>query len=81
MSGLGPRPVNPEYKLIQKKKKKGKVKEPQEPRIIEIQSDDVSDAEATRFLREIPPHIPAEPDPDSDGTSSVEHPFAHPSQQ
>ena len=69
------------YALKKQSGSKGKAKEPQEPRIIEIQSDDASNAEATRFLREIPPHIPAEPDPDSNGTSSVEHPFAHPSQQ
>ena len=69
------------YALKKQSGSKGKAKEPQEPRIIEIQSDDASEAEATRFLREIPPHIPAEPDPDSDGTLSVEHPFAHPSQQ
>ena len=69
------------YALKKQSSSKGKAKEPQEPRIIEIQSDNANEAEATRFLREIPPHIPAEPDLNSNGTSSIEHPFAHPSQQ
>ena len=69
------------YALKKQSSSKGKAKEPQEPRIIEIQSDDVSEAEVTRFLREIPPHIPAEPDPNSDRMSSTEHPFTHTSLQ
>jgi hypothetical protein len=58
---------------------KGKVKEATPPRIVEIHSEDGSEAEPTRFTREFPPHIPQQPDSDTDG-SAIEHPFAKPSQ-
>jgi hypothetical protein len=58
---------------------KGKVKEATPLRIVEIHSEDGSEAEPTRFTREFPPHIPQQPDSDTD-RSAVEHPFAKPSQ-
>jgi hypothetical protein len=58
---------------------KGKAKEATPPCIVEIHSKDGSKAEPTRFTREFPPHIPQQPDSDTDG-SAVEHPFAKPSQ-
>jgi hypothetical protein len=58
---------------------KGKAKEATPPCIVEIHSEDGSEAEPTRFTREFPPHIPQQPDSDTDG-SAIEHPFAKPSQ-
>jgi hypothetical protein len=58
---------------------KGKAKEATPPRIVKIHSEDGSKAEPTRFTREFPPHIPQQPDSDTDG-SAIEHPFAKPSQ-
>jgi hypothetical protein len=58
---------------------KGKVKEATPLHIVEIHSEDGSKAKPTRFTREFPPHIPQQPDSDTD-RSAVEHPFAKPSQ-
>jgi hypothetical protein len=58
---------------------KGKAKEATPPHIVEIHSKDGSEAEPTRVTREFPPHIPQQPDSDTN-RSAVEHPFAKPSQ-
>jgi hypothetical protein len=58
---------------------KGKAKEAMPPHIVEIHSEDGSEAKPTRFTREFPPHIPQQPDSDTD-RSAVEHPFTKPSQ-
>ena len=58
---------------------KGKAKEATPPRIVEIHSEDDSEAEPTKFTREFPPHLPQSPDSDTGG-SAEEHPFAKPLQ-
>jgi hypothetical protein len=58
---------------------KGKAKEATPPCIVEIHSEDGSEAKPTRFTREFPPHILQQPDSDTNG-SAVEHPFTKPSQ-
>jgi hypothetical protein len=61
-----------------RKSDKSKKKAPQQDvpiaRIVEIHSEDDTEAEPTRFTRSIPPHMPLPPDSDTDG-SGVEHPF------
>ena len=63
------------YTLKKQGSAKGKGKVPQELRIIEIHSDDDSTGEPAKFLRELLPHIPAQLDSNTNG-SSQEHPFA-----
>jgi hypothetical protein len=58
---------------------KGKAKEATPPHIVKIHSKDGSEAEPTRFTREFPPHIPQQPDSDTN-RSAIEHPFTKPSQ-
>jgi hypothetical protein len=64
------------YAFRKSDKAKKKVLQQDDPtaRIVEIHSEDDTEAEPTRFTRSIPPHMPLPPDFDKDG-SGAEHPF------
>jgi hypothetical protein len=71
------------YALKKSTSSKAKGKAPQEDpnlRIVEIHSEDDSEAEPAQFTREFPPHMPQPPDSETD-TLVVKHPFAKPSRK
>jgi hypothetical protein len=63
------------FRRSDKAKKKVPQQDAPTARIVEIHSEDDTEAEPTRFTRSIPPHMPLPPDLDMDG-SGAEHPFA-----
>jgi hypothetical protein len=65
------------FRRSDKAKKKAPQQDAPTARIVEIHSEDNTEAEPTRFTRSIPPHMPLPPDSDTDG-SGAEHSFAQP---
>ena len=63
--------------LSSKAKKKAPQLDAPTARIVEIRSDDDTEAESTKFTRSFPPHEPRQPDSDPE-EAGVEHPFAQP---